>query len=72
MQNRCGRISTIITTIIKIGTTFKNLLFIFCDFIKHPIANKIKDNIKITIRLAKIAIKPIKKIEDTIFSKLFI
>lgn len=58
--------------ITKIGTTFKNLLFIFCDFIKQPIANIISDNIKIDVRLIKIAINPTRKTEDTIFSKLFI
>ena len=27
----------------KLGTIIKNFDFIFCDFIKHPIASKIKD-----------------------------
>ena len=55
-----------------IGTTFKNLLFIFCDLIRQPIANITKEDIKINVILARITIKLIKKIEDIIFSKLLI
>ena len=56
----------------KLGTTFKNFDFIFCDFIKHPIASIIKENINNPTRITKITLKPTKKMEDTIFVKLFI
>ena len=56
----------------KLGTAIKNLDFIFCDFIKHPIARNIKDNISKTTRTIDITLKLIKKMIDITFSKLFI
>lgn len=54
------------------GTTFKNFDFIFCDFIKHPTANKISDNISNTTNTIRVILNAINRMVDTIFSKLFI
>ena len=67
-----GIAKNIIVISIREGTTFKNFDFIFCDFIKHPIASIIKENINNPTRITKITLKPTKKMEDTIFVKLFI
>ena len=56
----------------KLGTTTKNFDFIFCDFIKHPIASIIKEKISNIVRNITITLKLTNKIEDTICSKLFI
>ena len=56
----------------RLGTTTKNFDFIFCDFIKHPIASKIKDIINKIVSVMIIVLKLTKKMEDTILSKLFI
>lgn len=55
----------------KLGITIKNFDFIFCDFIKHPIASIIKDIISIIASIIIITLKLTKKMEDTMFSKLF-
>lgn len=54
------------------GTTIKNFDFSFCDFIKHPTANKISDNISKLTNIIKVILKTINKVDETIFSKLFI
>ena len=36
--------------IIKLGTVIKNFDFIFCDFIKHPIASIIRENIRLIVK----------------------
>ena len=51
----------------KLGTTIKNFDFIFCDFIKHPIASIIKDNISNIVSSITITLKLTKKMEDTMF-----
>ena len=56
----------------KLGTTIKNFDFIFCDFIKHPIASIIKEIISIIVSNTIITLKLTKKMEDITFSKLFI
>ena len=56
----------------KLGTIIKNFDFIFCDFIKHPIASKIKDVINNIVSVIIIVLKLTKKMEDTMPSKLFI
>ena len=53
--------------IIKLGTVIKNFDFIFCDFIKHPIASIINENNNDIVRNIKIILKLAKKMEDTIF-----
>ena len=58
--------------IIKLGTVIKNFDFIFCDFIKHPIASIIKENIKLIVKKISINLKLAKKMENKTFSKLFI
>lgn len=45
----------------------KNFDFIFCDFIKHPIASIIKDNISNIVSSITITLKLTKKMEDTMF-----
>lgn len=57
---------------IKLGTTFKNLLFIFCDFIKHPIISIISDNTSKATRKIKTILKVVYKVKDIIFSKSLI
>lgn len=56
----------------KQGTVIKNFDFIFCDFIKHPIASIIKEKISKDTSKITIPLKLTKKMEDTIFSKLLI
>ena len=56
----------------KLGTAIKNFDFIFCDFIKHPIASNIRDIISKDTNIIKVILKPINRVEDTIFSILFI
>lgn len=50
----------------------KNFDFIFCDFIKHPIASIIRDNIREVVSITNIILKLAKKMKDTMFWKLFI
>lgn len=45
----------------------KNFDFIFCDFIKHPIASRISENINSITSIINITLKLTKKMEDTIF-----
>ncbi len=54
------------------GTTIKNFDFSFCDFIKHPTANKIKDNINKLTNTISVILKATNRVDETIFSKLFI
>lgn len=56
----------------KLGTAIKNLDFNFCDFIKHPIASKIKDKISKVTNIIKVILKTMNRVDETIFSKLFI
>ncbi len=56
----------------KLGTAIKNLDFSFCDFIKHPIASKISDRISKQTNIIKVILKAMNRIDETIFSKLFI
>ena len=56
----------------KLGTTNRNLDFIFCDFIKHPMASIIKENISNIVSIINIILKPPNRMEDAILSKLFI
>ena len=59
--------------IIKIiGTTIKNFDLIFWDFIKHPIASRIKDKINKVTNKIIIPLKLTKKKLDMIFWRLFI
>ena len=58
--------------IIKLGTAIKNFDFIFCDFIKHPIASIIRENIRLIVKKISINLKLAKKMENNTFSKLFI
>ena len=54
------------------GTTIKNFDFSFCDFIKHPMASKIKDNISKLTNTISVILNTINRVDETIFSKLFI
>ena len=54
------------------GITIKNFDFSFCDFIKHPIASIINDNINKMTNTIKVILKTINRVDETIFSKLFI
>lgn len=54
----------------KLGVTNKNFDFIFCDFIKHPIASIINDNISKLTNTIKVILKAINRVDETIFSKL--
>ena len=56
----------------NVGTAIKNFDLIFCDFIKHPIASIINDNISKITSMINIILKLTKKMEDTIFSILVI
>ncbi len=56
----------------RLGTTIKNFDFSFCDFIKHPIANKISDKISSETNIIRVILNTTNRAEDTIFSKLFI
>ncbi len=56
----------------KLGTTNRNLDFIFCDFIKHPMASIMKENISNIVSIITIILKPPNRMEDAILSKLFI
>ena len=57
--------------IIKLGTVIKNFDFIFCDFINHPIASIIRENIRLIVKKISINLKLAKKMENNTFSKLF-
>ena len=67
-----GRNNRNIIPIIKLGTITKNFDFIVCDFIRHPIASIIKDNISNIVRIIMITLKPTKKMYDATSPKLFI
>ena len=56
----------------KDSVEVKNLDFIFCEFIKHPIASIIRENINNITSIINITLKPTKEMLDTIFWKLFI
>ena len=56
----------------KLGITIKNFDFIFCDFIKHPIASRIRDNINKITRIINITLNPTNRMVDTILLKLYI
>ena len=56
----------------KLGTIIKNFDFIFCDFIKHPIASRIRDNINKITRIINITLNPTNRMVDTILLKLYI
>lgn len=51
----------------KLGATIKNFDFIFCDFIKHPIASIIKENTSNIVSVITITLKLTKKMEDITF-----
>ena len=51
----------------KLGTAIKNFDFSFCDFIKHPIASKISDNISKLTNIIKVILKTINRVDETIF-----
>lgn len=51
----------------KDSVEVKNLDFIFCDFIKHPIASIIRENINNITSIINITLKPTKEMLDTIF-----
>lgn len=55
-----------------LGTTFKYLPFILCDFIRHPNISKHKETIKPTTNIRIMETKQIKSIDVPIVSKLFI
>ena len=67
-----GRDKKNILPIKRLGTTNRNLDFIFCDFIKHPIASIIKDKISNTARIITITLNPTNRMVDNIFSILLI
>ena len=51
------------------GTAFRNFDFIFCDFIKHPIANITNDNINNTTNTIRETLNITNRVEDTMFSR---
>ena len=69
---KIGNIQKNIVPIIKLIEVVKNFVFNFQDFIKHPIARKIRESINKITKSIKIILNVKNKIFDVIFSKLFI
>lgn len=62
-----GRVRNNISASITPGTIIKNFDFIFCDFIKHPMDSRIKDNIKTITKVINTNLNPKNRAEDIIF-----